>query len=66
MNIQYYIISYDDAKRLGVLGYRQGNAEDGYLVNRGDMSCATQDFFDRAREVSEKEAKDFILKIRKK
>lgn len=58
--IQYYIVSHDDALRLGVTGYRQGTPRDGYLVHSGDFACATEDFLERALPVSEKEAMDFI------
>lgn len=58
--IQYYIVSYDDALRLGVTQYRQGSPKDGYVVHGGDFACATQDFLDRAIAVSEKEALEFI------
>lgn len=62
--IQYYIISHDDAVRIGVAQYRQGTPTKGYLVHGGDFACATQDFLDRAIAVSEKEATDFINTLR--
>ena len=61
--IQYYIISYDDALRLGVTQYRQGSQKDGYLVNSGDFACATEDFWERAIAVSEKEVEEFVKSI---
>lgn len=63
--IQYYIISAADAKRLGVAEYRQGNAEQGYLVHSGDFICATDDFLERAQPVSESEAREFIKTLKK-
>lgn len=61
--IQYYIISSDDAKRLGVTEYRQGNSVKGYLVHSGDFICATDDFLERAQLVTESEAKEFIKSL---
>lgn len=58
--IQYYIVSHDDALRLGVTQYRKGTPKDGYVVHSGDFACATQDFMERALPVSEKEAMDFL------
>ncbi len=62
--LQYYIISADDARRLGVTDFREGNEKDGYLVHTGDFACATQDFYERAMEVTEKEAVDFVKSLR--
>ena len=62
--LKYYIISADDARRLGVTGYRQGNAKEGYLVHAGDFACATEDFLERALEVKEKEAVEFVKSLR--
>lgn len=62
--IRYYIISYEDAKRLGVAHYRQGTPKDGYVVHSGDFACATDDFFGRAVPVSEQEAMDFIKNLK--
>ncbi len=63
--IQYYIISHEDALRLGVTSYRQGSPKDGYVVHGGDFVCATQDFLDRAKPVSEQEALNFIKSLEK-
>ena len=64
MNIlKYYIISADDAHRLGVTDYRQGNGKDGYLVNSDDFACATEDFLERAMEVTENEAVEFVKSL---
>lgn len=63
--LKYYIISAEDARRLGVTAYREGNATDGYLVHAGDLSCATRDFYDRAIEVTEKEAVEFVKSLEK-
>ena len=53
MNIlKYYIVSADDAHRLGVTDYRQGNSKKGYLVNSDDFVCATEDFMERAMEIT--------------
>lgn len=62
--LRYYIISADDAGRLGVTGYREGNAEDGYLVHSDDFACATEDFLQRAIKVTEKEAVEFVKTLR--
>ena len=62
--LKYYIISADDAQRLGVTSYREGNSEDGYLVHSGDFACATEDFLERAIEVTEKEGMDFVKSLR--
>ena len=61
--LQYYIISADDARRLGVTAYREGNATDGYLVHTGDFACATQDFMERALPVTENEAVEFVKSL---
>lgn len=61
--LKYYIIGSDDAHRLGVTGFRQGNARDGYLVHSDDFACATQDFMQRAIEVTEKEAVEFVKSL---
>ena len=50
--LKYYIVSADDAHRLGVADYRQGNSKKGYLVNSDDFVCATEDFMERAMEVA--------------
>lgn len=63
--IQYYIVSHDDAMRLGVTDFRQGTPKDGYLVHSGDFACATADFLERAIPVSEKEALEFIKTLKK-
>lgn len=62
--IQYYIISHDDALRLGVAQYRQGTPKDGYVVHSGDFACATEDFLQRAVHVTEQEALDFIKSLK--
>jgi hypothetical protein len=61
--LKYYIISADDAHRLGVTAYREGNSKDGYLVHSGDFACATEDFMERALEVNEKEAVEFVKSL---
>lgn len=61
--MKYYIISAKDAIRLGCAAFRQGNAEKGYLVNSNDFICATEDFLERATEVSPAEAKNFIKSL---
>lgn len=61
--LKYYIISADDARRLGVADFREGNNEDGYLVHSGDFACATEDFIERALPVTEKEAQDFVKSL---
>ncbi len=63
--IQYYIITAEDAKRIGVTEYRQGNEKDGYLVHGGDFLCATDDFMERALPVSETEAKEFVKSLKR-
>lgn len=62
--LKYYIISADDARRLGVSGYREGNAHEGYLVHSDDFACATDDFLERALEVTETEAVEFVKSLR--
>lgn len=62
--LKYYIISHDDALRLGVTKYRQGTPKDGYVVHSDDFACATADFLERAVEVTEKEAVEFVKKLR--
>ncbi|MBQ8453295.1 MAG: hypothetical protein IJ539_05890 [Prevotella sp.] len=62
--LKYYIISADDARRLGVTAYRQGNARKGYMVHSGDFACATEDFMERALEVTEKEAVEFVKALK--
>ncbi len=62
--LKYYIISADDAHRLGVTGYREGNESDGYLVHSGDFACATEDFMDRALPVTENEAVEFVKSLK--
>lgn len=61
--LKYYIVSADDARRLGVTAYRQGNEKDGYLVHSGDFVCATEDFLERAIEVTENEAVEFVKSL---
>ena len=61
--LKYYIISADDARRLGVTDYREGNSIDGYLVDSGDFGCASEDFLERALEVTEKEAVEFVKSL---
>ncbi|MBQ7685440.1 MAG: hypothetical protein IJT48_13245 [Bacteroidaceae bacterium] len=61
--LKYYIISADDARRLGVAGYREGNSEDGYLVHSDDFACATGDFLERALPVTEAEAVEFVKSL---
>ena len=63
--LKYYIISHDDALRLGVAQYRQGTPQDGYVVHSDDCACATADFLERAVEVTEKEAVEFVKSLRK-
>jgi hypothetical protein len=58
--IQYYIIGYEDARRLGVTQYRIGTPRDGYVVHGGDFAGATDDFMERAVPVTREEALDFI------
>ena len=62
--LKYYIISAEDARRLGVTPYREGNSENGYLVHSGDFACATADFMERAIEVTEKEGLEFVKTLR--
>lgn len=61
--LKYYIISAVDAHRIGVTAYRQGNSRDGYLVHSDDFACATADFRERALEVTENEAMEFIKSL---
>ena len=63
--LKYYIVSADDARRLGVTAYRQGHEKDGYLVHSGDFVCATEDFLERAMEVTENEAVEFVKSLEK-
>jgi len=46
-----------------VTAYRQGNEKDGYLVHSGDFVCATEDFLERAIEVTENEAVEFVKSL---
>ena len=61
--LKYYIISHDDAVRIGVTQYRRGTPQDGYVVHSGDFACATEDFLERAVEVTEEEASEFIKSL---
>ena len=61
--LKYYIVSADDAHRLGVSDYRQGNSKKGYLVNSDDFVCATEDFMERAMEVTENDAIEFVKSL---
>lgn len=62
--IQYYIISHEDAVRLGVTDYRQGSPLKGYVVHGGDFLCATEDFLERATPISEHEAVEFVKSLK--
>ena len=62
--LKYYIISAEDARRIGVTAFRQGSSRDGYLVHSDDFACATADFRERAQEVTENEALEFINSLR--
>lgn len=61
--LQYYIISAEDARRMGVAKYREGNEEDGYLVHSDDFVCTTDDFMERALAVTEREAVEFVKSL---
>ena len=63
IKLKYYIISAEDACRLGVTAYRRGTSEKGYLVNSDDFACATDDFLQRAELVTEKEAVEFVKSL---
>lgn len=63
MNTKYYIISYEDARQMGVTEFRLGSPEKGYIVNSGDFGVVNGEIQERAQEVSEKEAKEFIEKL---
>ncbi len=63
MTVPYYIISSEDAHAIGVASFRRGNLHDGYVVTVGDLVTASQEIKDRARPVSEQEAKEFIKKL---
>lgn len=59
----YYIISAELAKRNGLDGYRIGDEEMGYLVNRGDLVCVDIENCTAEgaiREVSVTEGKEFV------
>ena len=61
--LKYYIVSAEDAGRLGVTAYREGNERKGYLIHSEDLMFATDDFLDRATEVTEKEAVEFVKNL---
>ena len=59
----YFIISSEDAWTLSLATFRKGNTEKGYVVNSGDLASAPRDIRNRAREVTEQEALDFIKEL---
>lgn len=66
MKSNYYIISADHARLLGVTDFRYGSEQDGYIVNGGDLAVATQDVWNEALPVSEHEAEQFVQRIKNK
>lgn len=61
--MKYYLISAQDASRLEVTDFRQGNNEIGYIVTPGDLVSATEDILSAAKELTADEAKTIINKI---
>lgn len=57
--MKYYIITVEDARTLGLLEYRQGNVEKGYLVSSSDI-IFHDEIMKRAREVTHSEATEFV------
>lgn len=63
MASQYYIISSEHARRIGVTEFRHGGTE-GYVVTSGDLATAPRDIRDAAMAVTENEALEFIDSIK--
>lgn len=59
----YFIISSEDAWLLSLAQFRKGNSEKGYVVHSGDLVSAPRDIRNRAREVTEQEALEFIKQL---
>lgn len=59
----YYIISSEDAHKLGVTAFRKGDNVRGYVVTVGDLVTAPEEIRDSALPVSEKEAERFIKEL---
>lgn len=62
MELKYYIIPDALGQTLGLTRYRHGNAEDGWLVNIGDLAVYGVERAEQegARMVALREAKDFV------
>lgn len=59
----YYVIKEELARRNGLQGYRIGDSDMGYLVNRGDLVAVDIDACSAdgtIREVSVTEAREFV------
>lgn len=64
--MDYYIVQSALAERLGAKDLRQGNPSVGYLVNSGDFAGMDLQaaVSQGARRVSEKEARQFVDKLK--
>ena len=61
--MKYYLIDNKAAEQLGITGFRQGSRGKGYLVNVGDLATAPDSVRERAQEMTEKEALNFIKEL---
>ena len=61
--MQYYLISEEQAERLGLTAFRRGNAE-GYVVTSGDLAPygIREAVADGAQPLTEDQAKKIIQK----
>lgn len=61
--MKYYIITHSLAEKLGCVGQRLGNENDGYLVNSADLNVQTvADNAPEVKEITLDEAKSFARK----
>ena len=60
--MKYYIISAEDAQKLGLHTFRHGNRK-GYVVNASDLEHTEKGRETEAREVTEQEAIKFINEL---
>ncbi|HAT62254.1 MAG TPA: hypothetical protein DCS83_06865 [Prevotella sp.] len=56
--MKYYIIKESMAIQLGVISYRKGNSDAGYLVNQSDLVASVD--ISTLKEVSREEAIEFV------
>lgn len=61
--MKYYIVSGEDAVRLNVTQFRRGNMEKGYVVTAGDLRPIASEENATWREVTEREALNFIKEL---